>query len=359
MPTYGSGTASTATFNYDALFTSTLPKFRAELYDQASTRNLFWAKMREKGMIQPYDGGTHIVEKLITEHNRPTVYKGYDVLDTTPIDGLTEAHYEPSEMATPITISRREERMNSGKAKILDMVKNKQYQAREGFLKWFMTYFLQGHKALVAGSTIATPVQNTVTGATGFDPIAKLIAKDPTASAVIGNINQSTSTWWRNKALSFGGTAVNASTFLQKIDDLYLQCGDNGAGEPDLCFTDRITFMLWKQAYFDKYRTLAPSSSVKYPFETIMHGRATVAWDSRVPDVEGGGLDTNTKGTIYFMNSEHIKIRHDSETDFVMSPFVQPANQQAKIAHLLWMGAITMTMRNTHGVMFNIPRTMA
>jgi hypothetical protein len=327
------------------------------IVDNVTGRNLLWAKLKEKGAIVSYEGGSYLVEKLMTEIGRPEVYRGYDILPVAPIDGVTQAEWDITEMALPITISRREERMNSGPAAITKMLETKMKQATLGFNQYWMQYFMQGNKSINSGSTIDTPVVNQSNSAVGFDPIAKLIAKDPTVSAVVGNINQSTATYWRNKTKDFGGIAVTPTLFLNAMDDLYSLCAENNAGAPDVILTDRLTYNLWRSAYYAAYRNT--TSSADYPFDNFKFNGAVVTWDSNVPDVQNGTLSTATKGTVYMLNTDYLSIQVDKESEFSMTKFKEPANQTAKVAHLLWMGGITTSNRRAHGVCYNIPRTLA
>ncbi|NIS17887.1 MAG: phage major capsid protein, partial [candidate division Zixibacteria bacterium] len=46
---------------------------------------------------------------------------GYSTLDTTPQDGMTTAFYEWAEVAGTISISRKEQRQNSGEGKLINL----------------------------------------------------------------------------------------------------------------------------------------------------------------------------------------------------------------------------------------------
>src|SRR5512139_1138855 len=61
-------------------------------------------------------------------NNTVKSYSGYETVDVTPVDGITQAFYEWREIGGSITISRKEERQNSGEAAIMDLLKQKVMQ---------------------------------------------------------------------------------------------------------------------------------------------------------------------------------------------------------------------------------------
>ena len=139
---------------------------------------------------------------------------------------------------------------------------------------------------------------------------------------------------------------------------MYNNCSKGPGGPPKLIWTDQTTFELWRAAYYHKYQTQAQENA-NYPFENFKFNKATVTWDEKIPDVQNGTLTPETgKGTAYFIHPKFMRVKYDVESNFVLSPFQEAPRQKAKIAHMLWMGATTMSNRRKHGVVGNIPRTL-
>ena len=62
--------------------------------------------------------------------------------------------------------------------------------------------------------------------------------------------------------------------------------------------------------------------------------------------------------SIFFINSEAMSFITDTDTDFITTDFVRPENQDAKVAQILWMGAVTANNRRKLGVMDSILATI-
>ena len=48
-----------------------------------------------------------------------------------------------------------------------------------------------------------------------------------------------------------------------------------------------------------------------------------------------------------------------SGTNFTPTPFTKPENQDAKVAHILWLGAVAVSNRRKQGVVGGIDTTIA
>jgi hypothetical protein len=96
-------------------------------------------------------------------------------------------------------------------------------------------------------------------------------------------------------------------------------------------------------------------------FDTIKLRGATVIWDEKVPDIFTGtaagvsGFD----GTAFFINTNFYEVSYDSETNIITTPFVEPENQTAKTAKILFMGNSCITNLRKQGVCYNILQTIS
>lgn len=360
MSTYGTaGTPSQNTINYDAILSTSLFNYQRTLTDNISKSNAFFYRIQENGMYESLDGGVAIQIPLMYALGSADWYEGYDTLNTDPMDGITSAFFDWKQLAVPVSISRKEERQNASTDRIVDLLKSKIMQAELGIKEKFSKAALQGSLAS-GGSSLTTADSSNFNGATGLDPIPLLVNSSPTANIAVGNINASTSTWWGNQATSATiTTSSKASDFLFEFDKVYNNCAKGPGGSPDFILTDQVTYQMWNTAYYQVYRRVADSDD-SFPFENLKFRRAIVTWDEFVPDVQNGTLTPNTgAGTAYLLNTKFISVKYDVETNFVATPFMKPVNQDARVAHILWMGNLCLSNRRKQGVYYNIPRTLA
>jgi len=367
MPTFGSPSPNRTQYvvNWNQLLTSTLFNYNKKLHDAISKRNVLMKMLKNKGAYTSVEGGIAIEENLMYALGSIQYFQGYDILRREQIDGVTKAVFDWTQAAANIQISDDEKFKNKGRAKVLDLLSTKIKQAEMGLKEDWLGDFLQGQERTVVGGGIMNNAVDVISGSQGLDPIAKLIAYDPTASLVVGGINQATAQnnkgqfWWRNKSINAGGVAMTPANFIQLFVSLYMSTGNNSEGSPDLIITDDQTYAMLEYAM--RATNMNTGSYDKYPdFDNFRFKNAMVTWDDRVPNAFANNLDTSVatgKGTAYFINTDFVKIRYEKDSDFVNTPFMRPVDQLADVSYIVWRGAVTLTNRRTHGVLANIPRT--
>jgi hypothetical protein len=348
--TFGASAPSQITTNLDALFATSLANYQKKLIDNIGKQIPLLDKIMRNGMYKSHAGGTHIAEPLLYGVGGFDWYDGYDTLDTSTLDGVTQSIWEWRQAAAPISYSMKEVKQN--KQKIVDLVQTKIMQAEMGIKEGMNRAILQG-----AGSgSIATAQTSAVNGSSGVNPLPFLVQYDPTATSSVGNIDQATYTWWRNQTKT--STATTYTAFLLELANLYNNCSNGTGGEPDLILMDQTTYELFQAAMYEKWRKL--DNDKNFDWENTKFKRAVVTYDEMVPNVAAGTTDTTTSegGTVYMLNTKFFKLRYEEDTNFVQGPFQKPVDQDARLAHILWMGNLTITNRRKHGVMGSIARTM-
>lgn len=363
MATVGDSSApSTNTVYYDALLTTTLSAYRKTLYDNIFKDSAFLAYLRLANAVMKQDGGERAALPLMYEQNTTVkTHSGYETLDTTPQDGLTTAFYEWAEVAGTISISRKEERQNAGEGRILNLLESKTKQAEMTMREVLNQSLVQGR---VSGATFV-PNQSSG-GSNGLNPLGyflrKLKATDPVAGGNVGNISGSSYSWWRHRTgdLSAGGAAgvdINLSIttwsgMIQALKRMYNFCSRGSGGSPDLVVFDQVSFETYESALDDKTRYMN-TAMADMGFDTVKLKGATCIWDEQVPDIQTG-TTAITEGTAFFLNTNFYKLMIDSQTDIVTTPFVEPENQTAKTAKILFMGQACVSNLRKLGVTFNM-----
>lgn len=370
MATVGDTAApSTNTVYYDALLSTTLDAFvgSGAMFDNIFKDSAFLAWLRLTDAVQMQNGGERIRAPLMYDDNNTIKsYANYDVLDTTPQDGMTTAFYEWREIGGTISISRKEERQNSGEAAILGLLDSKRRQAEMSMRQTLNTQLIQG----TVSSATFVPGNN----AKDLNPLAwflrKLNATDPTAGGNVGNIAGASYSWWRHHtAVADSGStdtgndfALNVSTYKGlnvALKRTYNFCARGTGGAPNGVLMDQTTFETYENALDDKVRYMN-TKMADMGFDTVKLRGATCIWDELVPGLDTGvaaGQSTFT-GTAFFLNTNFYKLIIDSETDIVTTPFVEPENQTAKTAKILFMGNAVCSNLRKLGVLYAISQSI-
>jgi hypothetical protein len=356
MSTIGATAPSQNTINYDALMSTTLMAYRPTLIDNIFKATSFLAALKQYGGIEYQDGGVQIQMELMYEKNDTfKSYSGYETLTVKPQDGITAAFFPWREIGGTITISRLEERQNSGEARILNLLEKKIMQAEMSIKATVNEQLLQGNV------NTATFVPGN--GAKDMFPLGYFLPSDNTAAPVaggdVGNIARETYSWWRPHTATFGAAAGTGNSFgltvttyaglKVALNRMYNYCSRGADGSaPNLVVTNQETFETYENA-LDTQKTYRDESLVSMGFDNVKLKGASMIWDELVPDIYTG-TKALTTGTAFFLNTKFYKLVIDKQTDFITTPFVEPENQTAKTAKVLFMGNATINNARKLGV---------
>jgi len=366
MATIGdTGAPSTNTIYYDALLSTTLMAYRDTLVDNIFKDSAFLAFLRLSNAVRQQNGGERIAMPLMYGDNSTVKsYQGYETLDTTPQDGMTTAFYEWAEVAGTISISRKEERQNSGEGRLIGLLESKIKQAEMTIREELNRMLLQG--------TVSSATFVPGNSAKDLYPLGYFLRKDnttdPTTGGNVGNIAGANESWWRHKTavLDSASTdtgnsfAVNVSTYAGMklaLRRMYNYCGRGSGGNPNLVVADQVTYETYENALDTQVR-YTNTAMGDLGFDTIKLKGATLIWDEVVPDIDSG-TTAITAGTAFFLNTNFYNLIIDSETDIVTTPFIEPENQTAKTAKILFMGNAAVSNLRKLGVAYATSQTIA
>lgn len=358
---------SSRTINYDALLSATLDNYKDTLTDNVFASSVLLSAIKSNGGYETRDGGDKIKVPLMYGKTHVTSYSSYDVLDTTPIDGITSAFYDWRQLATPIAISRIEERKNSGEAQLFNLLKSKIKQAEMSITEEINYQLL--------GKTVSGGAFESGNGGKDLDPISMFVPKNPTAAVTVGNISQSTYDWWRSRSIdgSTDGLSSTDAGALKGWDlntwaelhaalrSLYNYCSRGAGGTPNMVLTDPTGFETFEASLADKTR-YNQQSSASLAFDNIMFKKGCpMYWDEMVPDLENGVNYTSAShltSTYFMLNTKFLQFVVDSQTNFITTPFVKPENQDAKVAHIMVYGNMVCQQRRKQGVLYGVSKSI-
>lgn len=357
---------SSLTDNYDALLTTTLRAMQPRLHDNITRSNKYLAWLESRGRFRKQDGGERVrVALMHAQNSTADIYSGYGQLDTTPQDGITTAFYDWSQLAVSITISRKEERQNSGASRLLGLLESKTTQAEASIRELLNNCLMAGR--ITASSTdgrFLPRIGRLDSGANGPLPLAAIIDGTAARSVTLGNINGATYSFWQNKVSTSSATTWRG--FFGENVGLYNDCSKGVGGSPDLIIDDQRTWEQYWNGLSNQERYVITDSKtidILGGSDALKFRGAVRIWDEVVPDVETNAevvdaIGTFTTGTSFFINSSALEYIVDSQTDFVTTPFIHPAGQDARTAEILWMGCNATNNRRKLGVMKSIQRAL-
>jgi hypothetical protein len=342
------------TRNYNAIQSTTLENWAKGIGNEITTSMFFYYALKKSGSyVTVADPGERARYALRYQNGTADSFSGYDVLNTTPMDGITSAFFDWAQMSVSISISRKEERQNSGEAKMLDLLEEKTNQAMDGIKELFMKAIMQGNGPNTA-TAITTQYTSPMNGSLFVTPLPLLVGQTA-SSGTIGGVSAANS-WWQNQKIASSDGSFAA--VLKDLDHLRNLCSKGVGGAPDMHLVDQSTQELYVAALRSQNR-FTDTMRADIPFDNVAFHRQPVVWDEFMPNWSGATtVQSTTQGTWLMLNSQFMQMKYDAQTDFITTPFIRPENQDAKTAQILWMGTLGTNNRRKHGVDSDIDTTI-
>ena len=407
-------TNMSVTDTYDALLSTTLRNYRKKLEDNIFLKHPLLMWLNDKGRRKTQNGGYQIMIPLLYGENTTVQnYDKYDILDTTPQEGITTAKYDWKQLAISIAISRKEERQNSGEHQLINLLEAKLMQAEESAY-WYLADMLHGRHG-AGGETYCETGNsydsiggtNVTAGGNQFTSLDHFVrqawgnaytygAADPTSQTVTCGgittvmtsdgagsayhemddytISASTNPWWLNYSipgwnrLKRGGIlgantsdAVNdtvadfdggTSQFqISAMRTLYNTLSDGGE-HPDLGLCAQDLYENYEAALMPLER-FTDTKLGDAGFLNLKFKGMTLMLDHGITTTVPltPTATTAPAAPLYMLNSRYLNWVVDSGTDFITTPFFRPENQDAKVAQILLMANLVCSNRSKQGVL--------
>ena len=313
--------------NFTSIVATTIKNYRRSMADNITNHQVVWYQLKERGFIQEEDGGTSIVEPLMYGTNTTVKsYRGYEIIDTTPQEGMTAAEYDWKQIAGSVSISGQEEFMNSGKSKMISLLKSK---------------ILQLETSLMLA--INAQLQADGTGNGGRDLTGlNILVEDGTAWSIVGGIDSNANPYWRNQWIgSVGSFATNGN---DRMRTLY-NSASRGKVKPTLLVSTQAVYEAYEKTLVQNERFLDTKLG-DAGFLNLMFKATPFVFDDDTPSTSNGG---GSIGDLIMINADFMRFVLGKGKNFVMTEFQKPENQDAQVAQLLIYGNLTTNNRQRQG----------
>lgn len=303
--------------NVSDLVATTIEQRSGELADNVTKNNGLLAKLKQRGNIRSFSGGTLIYEELsFAENGNAGYYSGYDLLPVAAQDVLSAAQYAIKQAAVPVVMSGLEMLQNAGKEKIIDLM-----DGRMGVAEASLANLLSG--GIYADGTGSGGKE--VTGLNAAVPINPV-------TGTYGGIDRATWAFWRSKVNDT--TGLTAATIQGALNALWAQL-IRGADRPDFLVSDNTIWQLYMASLQAQQRFTDPNTA-SLGFPSIKYMDADYILDGGI----GGFCPA---GTLFMLNTKYIFWRPHSQRNMVpLSPNKRYAiNQDAEVQIIGWAGNLT------------------
>lgn len=315
---------STAGIN-QTVISLALNKIQPDITNNIFAQIPFWEYLRSEGNVSILDGGERISYPLMHATNSTAAsYTTYDIIDTTPQEGVGDAQYVWRQYAVSASVAGREQRQVAGSARIVDIVKAKNDQAIRSLANKLNT------------DAFAAQTGNNLDG------LQTLVADSP-SSGTIGGIAAS-NTFWQNYQASGASSSTAFDNLLARMRTGFntTTAAANGLGSPDLYITTRTVYEGY-EGLADSKHQYGNEKLLNLGFVNLAYKTAGVLFDNAAPS-----------GKMYILNTKTLKLVMHQDAQMTVTEAVKPANQDAIVWQYLFMGNMVILNRATNGVITSI-----
>lgn len=297
-----------------ALVTTTLKNRASEIADNVTANTALLYLLKEKGRLILLDGGDELYEPLsYAENTNTSWYSGADVLPVAAQALLTSAVFQWKMMSSQIVFTGEEKLKNSGKSKVLDIVKSKMEVSKSSMLNLM-------HEGLYSDGTGYGGKQLT-----GLDLLCPV---DPT-TGTYGGIDRSEFNFWRPVAYDCAATP-SASTIIGYMAGCYNQLV-RGKDMPDIIPFGSTIFSTFEAALED-HKRFTDSKLGQAGFQALKYKGADVVLENSECAATDG----------YFLNTNYLKLKVHKDRNMVPidgdGGKRMATNQDAEVIIIGWMG---------------------
>ena len=245
---------------------------------------------------------------------------------------ITEAEFDPKQIALAIAISGKEERQNRGShTQIHNLITER--------IKNMMTSF-ENNFDIDLHSDGAGYGGKQISGLRAF------LSKTPTVGT-IGGINRADFAFWRNNALNAQthlGAVPTSQTIVQAMNALFMKL-TYGSETPDLVIADDVYYGLYENSLQGLQR-IATNNSADAGYSSLKYKQKDFV-------LGGGAGSVMPVNTMYFVNSNYVKYKHYTKTLLEQISKNASYNQDATVHLYGHMGNMTFSNLRKHGVLFH------
>jgi hypothetical protein len=292
-----------------------LPSIRDNVFSSNPALKYFTKKAMKKR------GGASLSHGILYGTNDTAqAYQGYDLLNTNAQDGMTRDQWEWRQYAVSVSVDGFNERVaNAGDAKLEDILDAKKMQAEEG-----LSLLIEQEIFAASPGTKSLRSLQTIIAASGTE----------------GGINGTTNAWWQSRVTTSGSFSAQGRTDMTTAWNALST--RNPAGGPSIIISSQTEQEYYESSIVPQER-FSSQAQADLGIQNLLFKTTPWIWSPQAPT-----------GTIFLLHDKAIEFIVNSDTDFIMTPFVKPGDQDAKVAQILLAAALITGNRRKLGKLSSV-----
>lgn len=330
------GWAFMAAYDLTAINASTHARIEKKFQDNLSGATPAALKFTEKEGKVLIDGGKELSFPVIVDEGNAGSYYGDDLLPVGRPSGLDKLVFQWKQFASTVVIDGIEEVMNSGPEAAADVLEGRMKQAEQTTANKF--------EAMLNGD-------GTGNNGKDWNGFQNIISDTPTVGT-IGGLSRATYTQLQNQAFPTAVTAFNTGQAGRNaMTRLYVDC-TKGMRSPNWGETTKAIWVLYQLSLTanERFAMDGDKKLASAGFQNIVFmGDCPITYSDNCPTAHMYLMriaKPKTTGGIFLMFNRD---RH-----FSLGKFIEPADQDKRVAKILSAGQLCTDAPYLHGVITNI-----
>lgn len=327
----------TLTEALDNLYTTTWQNMKGTVYDNVFNALPFWFWLKEKGHMEPIEGGRFMTEPLQYFASDSVTWIGRG--GTAPMNDfqfLTIAKYDWRYLVGSIVRFGVDDQQNRGKNEIINLMNSKMENVKNALITEFETRLFGGSGAVSGtGTTVTDPA---------FDGLQFLVPDTLNSSANnAGGIDPSVYTWWNNQSTSMTGKSF-ATYGISYMRTLLNNCTNNlKMDRPDIILSGQSPYEYYEDAVLPIYR-ISNTKMADMGFENLQFKGIPMMWSPSCSNQR-----------MYMLNTNFIKFAYDPMMLLDMTSWKDIPNQvNDRVAQIITACTFKVSRRRCQGVLNTI-----
>lgn len=297
--------------------THVVPKLVDNVYNSSALANVLFKKAKK------WPGGTYFeVPIQFAKNSNAESFAAGAGLTVGKVEEVTKAQFSAHRYNCAIALEGLDLAMNSGTAKVLNLVNQKMKMAEQALIDLFGTDIIGSHSS------------NDIYGLTDICAAH---------SSTLGGFTSTEASEWLSSSGSQGRAdgPDSSTTSLTRLvlDKHYNSCKlDND--QPDLLITTDAIWSGISATFLQSQMRYTNGKMADLGFENFKYRKAFAYTDDHV-----------NSGDLYFLNTEHLYFAVFSSMNFKFIPWDKATNSDVHIAHIRWYGALICDERRKQGWM--------
>src|SRR3990167_6251159 len=316
---------ASANATFTDLIATTFRNHKKEVYDNVSTHNALYARMRKDGNTEEESGGTTIARILdYAENGTYQRFSGFETLSIAQSEVISAAEFNWKQAAVNIVQSGLELRSNSGDEAIVKLSKARATNAMRTF-----------------ANNLSDDIYSagTADSSKQIGGLAHILTTDGTGT--VGGINSAPFPFWANQYKDLSGSS--GTLLLTRMNDLYMSC-TRGSDRPNMIVAENTVWSAYWNDLTQLTRYTQDDPSANFGFRTLMFNGAPIFFEPT-----GAGISS---GYMYMMNTNYLKFVVHSQANVEPMDEKFSVNQDGVVVPILFQGNLVCTNRARQGVGF-------